>query len=326
MLDFHGGRAKGSLFPKRLVSEKDREHFFILFLICSPSSVNVVSSKAKLNQEDEEGTIMDETLVVKKNYDDDPMKEWNRLEGFHFEFEITKHMMAKHLKMGKILDIGGGPGRYSLYLASLGCDVTLIDLSDGNVALAKQKAEERHLNLKAVQGDARDLSQLDLGEFDTVLLMGPLYHLFKEEDRAQCVREAKKHLKKDGVLFASFISLTGGLNYYLEACPYELIHEPAMDLFDRMAEDRSWSGTGFTAATFIENDEILPFFDRLGFEKITLFGQEGLTAIRLRYLEEAPDDVRKLYLDLSIRMCEKPKYFAYSSHLMYVGRLKTEER
>lgn len=268
---------------------------------------------------------MDETLVVKKNYDDDPMREWNRLEGFRFEFEITKHMMGKHLKSGKVLDIGGGPGRYSLYLASLGCEVTLVDLSGGNVALAKQKAEELHLDLKAYQGDARDLSPLDLGKYDTILLMGPLYHLFKEEDRAKCVREAKKHLKKDGVLFASFISLTGGLNYYLDACPYELIHEKAMDLFDCMAEDRSWSGAAFTASTFIENDEILPFFERLGFEEITLFGQEGLTATRLSDLEQAPEEVRKLYLDLSIRMCEKPKYFAYSSHIMYIGRLKPNE-
>lgn len=159
---------------------------------------------------------MDEVKIVKKNYDDNPEREWDRLEGFHFEFEITKHFLDKYLKGKTVLDIGGGPGRYSIYLAKLGYEVTLIDLSNGNVELAKEKAKEFNVEIKAYQCDARDLSKLDLGSFDNVLVMGPLYHLFKERDREKCILEAKKHLNKDGILFASFISVTGGLNYYLD--------------------------------------------------------------------------------------------------------------
>lgn len=261
-----------------------------------------------------------EVDIVKQNYDDSPLNEWNRLEGFHYEFEITKFMLNKYLKKGKILDIGGGVGRYSLYLASLGYDVTLVDLSDKEVEFAAKKAQELGLNLTCYTADARDLSKLNLGMFDTILLMGPLYHLHSLEDRKTCVVEAKRHLKKDGVLFASFISLTAGINYYLDECPEELIHEPALDLFDRMEKDESWSGMAFTAATFINNLEIEPFFEELGFEKITLFGQEGLTGTRLSYLEACTEEVRSLYLDLSLRLCENPQYFAYSSHLMFVGK------
>lgn len=269
-------------------------------------------------------TIMGEVEIVKKNYDDNPEAEWRRLEGYHFEFEITKHMMDKYLKKGKVLDIGGGPGRYSIYLAKLGYDVTLVDLSDGNVAFAKTKARECGVSIEAYACDARDLSGLNLGEYDNVLLMGPLYHLFQESHREKCVEEAKKHLKKDGVLFASFISITGGLNYYLDECPAELVNEPAMDLFDRMEADETWSGTAFTEATFINNLEILPFFERLDFEKLALFGQEGITATRLSYLEQCSPQVREKYLELSLRLCENSQYFAYSTHMMYIGRRKTE--
>ena len=38
---------------------------------------------------------MDEAVIVKKAYDDAPEREWNRLEGFRFEFEITKRKMEK---------------------------------------------------------------------------------------------------------------------------------------------------------------------------------------------------------------------------------------
>ena len=87
-------------------------------------------------------TALSEVEIVKKAYDNNPAQEWQRLEGFRFEFEITRHMMHRYLKKGKVLDIGGGPGRYSIYLAGLGYDVTLVDLSDGNVAFARKKAEE----------------------------------------------------------------------------------------------------------------------------------------------------------------------------------------
>lgn len=93
-----------------------------------------------------------------------------------------------------------------------------------------------------------------------------------------------------------------------------------MDLFDRMERDESWSGKAFTQATFINSVEVLPFFEQLGFEKLALFGQEGLTGTRLSYLNRAAPKVREKYLELSLRLCENPQYFAYSNHLMYVGR------
>ena len=87
-----------------------------------------------------------------------------------------------------------------------------------------------------------------------------------------------------------------------------------------MENDESWSGPAFTQATFINSVEVLPFFEKLGFEKLALFGQEGLTGTRLSYLNHAPEPVREKYLEISLRLCENPKYFAYSNHLMYIGR------
>jgi 2-polyprenyl-3-methyl-5-hydroxy-6-metoxy-1,4-benzoquinol methylase len=86
---------------------------------------------------------MHESETVKSFYDSASEAEWKRLEGFRFEFEITRRVMARIVKPGaRILDIGGGPGRYGLYFAALGHDVTLVDLSDGNIAFAKAKAAE----------------------------------------------------------------------------------------------------------------------------------------------------------------------------------------
>lgn len=41
-----------------------------------------------------------------------------RLETHPFEFIFTTYMMDKYIRGGdRILDIGGGPGRYSIYYA-----------------------------------------------------------------------------------------------------------------------------------------------------------------------------------------------------------------
>ena len=55
---------------------------------------------------------------VKKYYDDGPQTEWDRLDQHPFEFILTTYMMDKYIRPGdRVLDIGGGPGRYSVYLS-----------------------------------------------------------------------------------------------------------------------------------------------------------------------------------------------------------------
>jgi S-adenosylmethionine-dependent methyltransferase len=87
--------------------------------------------------------------IVKKFYDETVDYEWERLKRHKVEFELTKRYLNRYMKPGdKVLDLGGGPGRYSLYLAELGCDVTLADLSEKNVKFALNKAKELGLQLK----------------------------------------------------------------------------------------------------------------------------------------------------------------------------------
>lgn len=76
--------------------------------------------------------------IVRENYNENAQSEWERLEGFHFEFEITKHYLKKYLQGKTVLDIGGGPGRYSVWLAGQGYDVALVDLSENNIVLANR--------------------------------------------------------------------------------------------------------------------------------------------------------------------------------------------
>jgi len=62
---------------------------------------------------------------------DNAYEEWNRLERHKVEFDITKKFLDQYIVGDnlEIFDIGGGPGRYALYLAEKGHKLTLLDLS-----------------------------------------------------------------------------------------------------------------------------------------------------------------------------------------------------
>ena len=144
--------------------------------------------------------------IIKQFYDENTQYEWERLDRHPFEFAITSHFMERYVKPGdSILDIGGGPGRYSLHFLQKGNPVTLVDLSDGNVNFAKKEAEQQGLHLQAHVCDALNVREQIPGLYDHVFLMGPLYHLLTEEDRIRSVVTALSMLKPDGFLYTSFL-------------------------------------------------------------------------------------------------------------------------
>ena len=128
------------------------------------------------------------------------------------EFERTQEILLRHLPEppATVADIGGGPGRYALWLAGLGYRVVHRDLVKLHVeqlrdATASDLAKGSGGFVESSVGDARSL---DLGDasVDAVLLLGPLYHLTRRADRVQALREAARVVRAGGPVFAAAIS------------------------------------------------------------------------------------------------------------------------
>ncbi|MCP4517526.1 MAG: class I SAM-dependent methyltransferase, partial [Delftia sp.] len=158
------------------------------------------------------------SLHVTRYYDQQAQQEWERLERCRTEFSVTLRALLEHLPPppARVLDCGGGPGRYALELARRGYEVTLFDLSSENLRLAQQKASEAGLALAAYeQGTATDLARFAAESFDAVLLLGPLYHLQEKAAREQALAQARRVLEPGGSLFAAFISRYAIMRYRL---------------------------------------------------------------------------------------------------------------
>lgn len=260
-----------------------------------------------------------------KEYYSDAQLEWDRLAGdFAHEKYITIHMMDRFLPgKGKILDIGGGPGHYSIHYAGKGYDVTLFDLSDENLVLAKKKAEESRVSIYTVQGNALDLSGFRDEQFDAVFLMGPLYHLTDPESREKALKEAVRVLSKGGYLFCSFIMTFGNVIYSLRSNAKAILEDDERKHLDAIADDQSLSFRPFSFTyayeTTVDDAKALIASNKdLSIE--TIFGQEGILAPYSSALADMPEELRLAWYDYSLKFCDKEEYLSHAEHLMVVSK------
>jgi len=184
------------------------------------------------------------------------------------------------------------------------------------------QAVREGIPLKTVTGDACEVDKLVTGQFDHILLMGPMYHLLEESDRVKAMTAAISLLKPGGVIFVSFISTCAGIIYYLKTSPEFLISPDPTEVEYREAflSKKSIGCDGFTRAFFIEMSEILPFMMRFPLEKLHLFGQEGLLALAEKNVMSHPQEVIDGWLDFCEKLWDRDEFLSWAEHPMYVGR------
>jgi 2-polyprenyl-3-methyl-5-hydroxy-6-metoxy-1,4-benzoquinol methylase len=123
------------------------------------------------------------------------------------EFERTQEIVLRQLPPppATVADIGGGPGRYSIWLAGLGYRVVHRDIVPMHVDQVRTAAAADGVAVDAELGDAR---RLDLADetVHAVLLLGPLYHLPRRADRVLALREAGRIVRPGGPVFGAAIS------------------------------------------------------------------------------------------------------------------------
>jgi len=107
----------------------------------------------------------------------------------------------------KILDIGCGTGRHSIELSKRGYNIMGIDLSDSQLARAREKAQKRGLKINFLKHDARSLPFEN--EFDLVIMLceGAFPLMETDEMNYEILENATKSLKDSGKFI--FTTLNG---------------------------------------------------------------------------------------------------------------------
>jgi cyclopropane fatty-acyl-phospholipid synthase-like methyltransferase len=100
---------------------------------------------------------------------------------------------------GRLLDAGCGTGENALLAASLGAEVTGVDVAPTAIARARAKASERGLAARFEVADLLDLGRLALTA-DTMIDSG-VFHVFGDDDRARYVASLAGALRPGGACY-----------------------------------------------------------------------------------------------------------------------------
>ena len=107
----------------------------------------------------------------------------------------------------KILDIGCGTGRHSIELSKRGYHIRGIDLSDSQLARAKEKADKQGLKIDFLKYDARNLMFENEYDLSIMLCEGAFPLMETDEMNYEILKNATKSLKEHGKLI--FTTLNG---------------------------------------------------------------------------------------------------------------------
>lgn len=258
-------------------------------------------------------------------------REWDRLtwpEG-QLEAAITQDAFARHLpKNARILDLGGGAGRWTVWLAQRGHILTLADLSRQLLNIAEYKIQEYGVTAnveEVIETDACDLSRWANECFDVVLCLGPFYHLPEPEMRTAAACEICRVLKPQGLVFAAFMPIYGFLRRVL-ALQDERHLLSDRRFVDRLTSDGVFSNTvegRFNSGYGIRPDQVTPFMHEHGFEQVELLANSGFAASNAQQMVELATENPEAYervLKIVVDSARDPSNLGSSPHMLYIGR------
>jgi len=240
------------------------------------------------------------------------------------EFARTTEILAARLPAAPavVADVGGGPGRYALWLAERAYTVHHRDLVPAHVEQLSADAAARDLVVDSTVCDARALDLGD-GSADAVLLLGPLYHLTRRADRLAALREAARVVRPGGPVFAVAISRWAPR---LHGAVAEKLYEHYRSIDGQVAtversgrleplEPRAFSGYCHRPA------ELRSEIRAAGLEVMDLEGVEGI-AFALQDLEERLADPRgrEVVLEAARALSRVPELLGLSPHLLATAR------
>lgn len=239
------------------------------------------------------------------------------------ELARTQELISRHLPPPPrpVLDVGGGTGVYSYWLAERDYEVHFLDLVPGQV----ERVRKNPGRIASVAvGDAQALEQPD-ASFDAVLLLGPLYHLTARTERLKALTEARRVLRPGGLLFAAAISHFASL---LDSLVSGFIDDPQFapivhqDLEDGQHRNSTGNPLYFTTAFFHRPEELREEVGDAGFTLLELAAVEGPGWLAKDFTQRWADESRRRQLLEWIRKVEhEPALMGLSLHLLAVAKL-----
>lgn len=248
------------------------------------------------------------------NYDEE-----GRLLSRHgqVEYLTTMRYIEKYLRSGmRILEIGAATGRYSHTLARQGYRVDAVELVQHNIDIFESLTQPGE-TVTIRQGNAKDLRFFEDEIFDMTLLLGPMYHLFTEQEQLQALSEAIRVTKKGGIVFAAYCGNDATMVQYCFG--RGMLKEKR---YQELVDFDTFKASSDPAELFelYRREDIDARMTNFDTERLHFVGTDMATNYMRDTIDDMDDDFFRLYLKYHFTICERPDMVGVSHHFLDIFR------
>jgi ubiquinone/menaquinone biosynthesis C-methylase UbiE len=199
----------------------------------------------------------------------------------------------------KILDSGGGIGKFAIVLAKKGYNVVLSDISEKSLEIAKKKMNDANVQFSIVYGNAEKTNFND-SEFDFVMMNGGV--ISYSPDPEKCIIEANRILRKKGILWFDYFN-TLGWSIELDNVKMQTTLADKDEYLIKM-DDWDYAARVFSIR-YIEK-----MLKRNGFlvkKEMGLMGIMHALPLDIRYSNEYTPEILKKYMEIEYELSNRPE-------------------
>ena len=233
------------------------------------------------------------------------------------EYLTTMRYIEQYLRPGmRILEIGAATGRYSHHFARQGYRVDAVELIAHNIEIFQQNTQPGE-SITITQGNATNLDTFPANTYDITLLLGPMYHLFTEEEKLQALSEAIRVTKPGGLIFTAYCMGDASILQYGfgRGEIHNIIQSCKLDPVTFQTFSQPWD-----LFELHRKEDIDALRSHFNVTQLHFLATDGYANHMRKTLDEMDEDTFQLFLRYHFATCERIDMIGYSNHTLDIFR------
>lgn len=172
--------------------------------------------------------------------------------------------------------------------------------------------------LSVRQGNALDLSVFQADTFDITLVLGPMYHLYTEEDKRTALKEAIRVTKKGGHIFVAYCMNEATMMTY---CFKQNQLRNCMSK-NMITEDFHCLSKPEDLFAMVRTEEIDTLIKDQGVQREYLIATDGATNYMREVIDQMDDELYQLYIKYHLTTCHRQDLIGATHHSLDILKKK----
>lgn len=239
------------------------------------------------------------------------LKSFDKISGdYDNETNTFHHKISEYLTINnllevlpedrniKILDSGGGTGKFSLFLAKMGYKIDLIDISGESIIIAKEKAAKENLVIPTFVGNS-EATPFKNESYDFIMMNGGV--ISYTTDPQKLLNETHRILKPGGLLFFDFLN---SLGWAIETPDMMFKTEIALS-DEKLIQMPDWD----YPARIVSRERMKRLVENSGFKINSEYGLILLSnslPLDVRYSKDYDHNLLEKYMEIELKLSRDP--------------------